>query len=401
MKTEYFGLAVKNIGKKGIRSWLTMFGIFIGIAAVVSLISLGQGMEDAINEMFAQMGSDVVMIMPGSGFASMGSNKLTKNDERIIEDVRGVVNTAPFISKISKVKYGRDVTYTFVSGVPVDDRYKIIQDMESFDIEEGRDLQPSDKYRAIGGIMLSEGKVFDGKKLTPGDNVVIDDVEFKLVGIMKRIGNDQDDSQFFIPLETAEEIFKEPDYDTIMVRVKEGFKPSDVAEDIKAKMRRDRDQKEGEEDFNVQTSEQLLESVGGIISAVQTVVVGIALISLGVGGIGIMNAMYTSVLERTQEIGVMKALGARQGDILSMFLIEAGLMGFIGGVVGVSIGLAMSKSVEYYAVNALNITLLQASTSPFIIFGALAFSFIVGCVSGVLPALQASRLRPVDALRYE
>lgn len=401
MKAQYFSLAVKNIRKKGVRSWLTMLGIFIGIAAVVSLTSLGQGMEDAIGDEFAKMGSDVIIIMPGTGFESMGSNKLTEHDERIIKNVRGVVNTAPMISKIAKVDHGREAVYTFVSGVPVDDRYKILQDMESFDIEEGRDLQDGDKYRTIAGIRFSEGDVFEGKKLKSGDKLVIDGVDFKLVGILKRIGNDQDDSQLLIPLSAAEEIFSEPDYDTIMVRVKKGFEPSDVADDIKQKMRRDRNQKEGEEDFNVQTSEQLLESVGGVISSVQSVVVGIALISLMVGGIGIMNAMYTSVLERTQEIGVMKALGAKRDDILSMFLIEAGLMGAIGGVVGTIIGLGMSKSVEYYAVSQLNITLLKASTSPAIIFGAISFSFIVGCVSGVFPALQASKLRPVEALRYE
>ncbi|MBU0762662.1 MAG: ABC transporter permease [Candidatus Altiarchaeota archaeon] len=401
MKAQYFSLAVKNIRKKGVRSWLTMLGIFIGIAAVVSLTSLGQGMEDAIGDEFAKMGSDVIIIMPGTGFESMGSNKLTEHDERIIKNVRGVVNTAPMISKIAKVDHGREAVYTFVSGVPVDDRYKILQDMESFDIEEGRDLQDGDKYRTIAGIRFSEGDVFEGKKLKSGDKLVIDGVDFKLVGILKRIGNDQDDSQLLIPLSAAEEIFSEPDYDTIMVRVKKGFEPSDVADDIKQKMRRDRNQKEGEEDFNVQTSEQLLESVGGVISSVQSVVVGIALISLMVGGIGIMNAMYTSVLERTQEIGVMKALGAKRDDILSMFLIEAGLMGAIGGVVGTIIGLVMSKSVEYYAVSQLNITLLKASTSPAIIFGAISFSFIVGCVSGVFPALQASKLRPVEALRYE
>jgi putative ABC transport system permease protein len=401
MKSRYIGLALKGISRKGIRSWLTMLGIFIGIAAVVSLTSLGQGMEDAIDHEFSQMGSDVVMIMPGSGFQSMGSGKISKSDERAIKNVRGVLNAAPFISKIAQVRYGREVAYTFVSGFPVDDRYSIVQSMESFAVESGRDFEEGDRYRALVGIMFSEGKVFDGKMVKAGDRIVIDNTEFRIVGILKRIGNDADDSGVIIPLDAAEEIFNEREYDAVMARVRPGFDPADVAEDIKERIRRNRGQKEGEEDFSVQTSEQLKESIGGIISAVQAVVVGIALISLAVGGIGIMNAMYTSVLERTQEIGVMKALGAKNSDILSLFLVESGIMGAIGGIVGVAIGLGMSKSVEYYAVNTMNISLLKASTAPEIILGALLFSFIVGCISGILPAIKASRLRPVEALRYE
>jgi putative ABC transport system permease protein len=399
---DYLGIAVKNITKKGVRSWLTMLGIFIGIAAVVSLISLGQGLEDAVMEQFSMMGYNVIMVMPGSELGtSFGSLKLDEHDEKIVKSVRGVEEVAPMNTKLSKVTFEKEVVYTWIAGVPVDDRYKVIEDMQSVRIREGRKPQPGDKYKTVIGIMFTEGDVFDNKEVKVGDKVTIDDYEFKVMGILERIGNSQDDATLWIPLETSQEIYNEKGLsDAFMARTKEGFKPSDVAERVKEKMRHDRGLKEGEEDFLVQTAEQLSESYGGVLNAVQTVFVGIAMISLMVGGIGIMNTMYTSVLERTQEIGVMKAIGARNSDILMMFLVESGLLGLVGGSIGVLIGLSMSKSVEYYAV-AMNLTMLQASTSPTIIIGALAFSFIVGCISGVMPAMRAAKLKPVDALRYE
>ncbi|MBD3389063.1 MAG: FtsX-like permease family protein [Candidatus Altiarchaeales archaeon] len=399
---DYFNLAVKNITKKGVRSWLTMLGIFVGIAAVVSLVSLGQGLEDAIMDQFAQMGFDVVMIMPGSSYGqSFGSTKLTEHDEDLVMGVRGIDNMAPMLTKISKVTYRKEVEYTWVSGIPYDDRFNVFETMQGLDLIEGSIPKANEKYKVLIGYLLAEGDYFNDNPLKVGDKIVVEGREFKVAGVMGEIGNEQDDSQLLIPEETAKEIFNEEGYDVFMAKVKPGFDPAEVAEDIEERMRRDRNQDEGEEDFQVQTSEQLMESVGGILGAVQAVLVGIALISLMVGGIGIMNTMYTSVLERTQEIGVMKAIGARNRDIMLMFLVESGMLGVVGGLVGVAIGLGMSKSVEYYAEVALNTPLLKASTSPEIIFGALAFSFIVGCLSGVLPAMQASKMRPVEALRYE
>ncbi len=401
MISDYFLLAFRNITKKGVRSWLTMLGIFVGIAAVVSLISLGQGLQDAFNKQFEMLGTDIIMVMPGSQFGtSFGSTLLTEHDEDLIAGVRGVDTVSPWITRLSKVTYRGEVIYTWVSGIPVDDRYKIIEDMQGIDIRGGRRPQPGDKYKIIAGYLMAEGDVF-GHPVTVGDKMMVEDEEFRVMGTLTKIGNAQDDSSVWIPLETAQELYNEEGYDILILKPKEGFPPSEVAEDIKERMRRDRNQKEGEEDFNVQTSEQLMETYGSILSAVQAVLVGIAFISLMVGGIGIMNTMYTSVLERTQEIGVMKAVGAKNKDILLMFLIESGVLGLVGGAVGAAIGLAMSKSVEYYSTMVLNEELLQASTDPMIIVGALAFSFIVGAVSGVLPARQASRLQPVEALRYE
>jgi putative ABC transport system permease protein len=187
----------------------------------------------------------------------------------------------------------------------------------------------------------------------------------------------------------------------ILVETESNAEPEKVAEKIKQVLRKERSEKEGEETFSVQTSEQLLESFSNIFAVVQGVLVGIAAISLIVGGIGIMNTMYTSVLERTKEIGTMKAVGAKNSDVLLIFLFESGLLGMIGGTIGVLIGVGLGKGVEYIAQVALNTNLLRADFSIFLIGGALLFSFLIGALSGIFPAIQAAKLRPADALRYE
>ncbi len=151
----------------------------------------------------------------------------------------------------------------------------------------------------------------------------------------------------------------------------------------------------------VQTFEQVMKSFQTIFGMVQAVVIGIVAISLLVGGIGITNTMYTSVLERTRDIGIMKAVGARNSDILKLFMIESGMLGLVGGAVGIMIGVGLSKAVEITISKLYNFVYLKASFPWYLILGALAFSFLVGSISGVMPARQAAKMKPVDALRYE
>jgi len=403
MASDYFKLAVDGITQKGIRSLLTMIGIFIGIAVVVSLISLGQGLQDSINEQFEKMGTNSIIVMAGSGLRGIGSaaTPLTNYDLDIIRKIRGVDLAGGFISKISKVEFDNEIKYLWVSGLPQDESREIIEDIGGYGIRDGRDLRDGDKYKVVIGSMVANGDVFK-KGVDVGDKIKINDQKFRVVGIYKPFGNPDDDSSVGIPLETARELFDEPDeLFVIMARTKDGFNTADVAEDIKEKLRRDRGLKEGEEDFTVQTYEQLREGAGVVLDIVHLFLIGIASISLMVGGVGIMNTMYTSVLERTREIGVMKAIGARNSDIMMIFLIESGIMGMVGGAIGVVIGIALSKIVEYVAEQELGMVLLKANVSIELILGALTFSFLVGCISGILPARQASKLNPVDALRYE
>ncbi len=402
MMEDFLKLSVSGIIQKGIRSWLTMIGIFIGIAAVVSLISLGQGLQDAINEQFELMGANVMMIMPGAGFTGMAgaATPLTQHDVDIIKKVRGVDLASGFVSKMAKVEFNDEVMYTWVSGFPQDESRKMIEDIGGYGIEKGRDLKETDKYKAVVGHMLAHGDVFE-KEVKIRDKILINNQKFEVVGSYTRIGNPDDDSAVGITLETARELFDEPDeLFVVMARTKPGFDISDVADKVKEKLRKDRGLEEGEEDFTVQTSEQLKESAGVVLDIVKYVLIGIASISLLVGGVGIMNTMYASVLERTREIGIMKAIGATSGDVLSIFLIESGILGLGGGAIGCILGVAMAKGVEM-AAHQSGLTILKASITPELILGALGFSIVVGCVSGVMPARQAAGLKVVDALRYE
>jgi len=380
-----------------------MVGIFIGIAAVIALISLGQGLQNTIKEQFEKMGSNKIIVSPGgSVMDTMSDEKLTQEDYDIIDKVDGVDLTAEVSYSSTFIEFKDEKKATFVAGFPADKTSKVITDMEGFKIDKGRNLKDGDTYKAIVGSMIAEEKGLFRKAVSTGDKILIKDKEFEVVGIMESLGNPQDDTQIYIPLETAKEIFDKKDkIDMIYVQVKAGYNIDNVAEEIKSELRKLRDEKEGEETFSVQTFQQLLKSFQEVLGVVQAVLIGIAAISLIVGGIGIMNTMYTAVLERTREIGTMKAVGAKNSDILFIFLIEAGLLGLVGGVIGIFIGIGLGKGAEYIAGFALRTNLLKAAFPVYILGGALLFSFLIGTLSGIFPAMQAAKLKPADALRYE
>lgn len=397
----YLKLSWDSIAHRKTRSWLTILGIFVGIAAIVTLISLGQGMQAVVTEQFEQMGVDKIMIMPGQSLTSTGlaGEALTTDDVEFIEKIKGVKLVSQMVYKNAKVEFKDKVVYGFVIGLPTDESMEVVMSMQNFNLEYGRNLEKKDKNKAVVGCRHMNGELFD-KKVRIGDSVYAEDQKFSVIGAMECIGSKADDEQIYIPLDAARDLFDEPiKVDYIIVQVKDGYDPGAVAEVIKEKMRKDRDLEKGEEDFTVQTSEQLMESFGAILGVVQAVLIGIAAISLLVGGIGIMNIMYTSVLERTKEIGTMKAVGARNEDIMYIFLIESGLMGFGGGVIGVFVGIMLGKLIEGLAAQT-GYVFLKITVDPWLVVGSLFFSFVIGALSGILPAKRAAKLKPVDALRF-
>ncbi len=407
MNTEYFRLAFVHLRHRPTRTFLTLIGIFIGIAAVVALVSLGRGLQEAIDEQFRALGTDKLMIMPGAqaiGFAgaALAPVELTDEDVETVRRTEGIDLAAPMITKVSLIGFGRENKGTFVIGIPLDPKSrKIIEEMSSIRIARGRWLREGDRYRVVVGYLLAKEKGFFAKPVKVGDKIIIQKKEFQVIGALESVGNPQDDEQVYIPIEIAKEIFDTSGYFLIYAQTRPGLDTAKVAEAVKKELRRAHGVKEGQEDFTVQTLEQLRSTFMSLFFIVQVIVVGIAGISLLVGGIGIMNTMYAAVLERTREIGIMKAVGARNGDVLLIFLIESGLLGLVGGAIGVGIGVALSKAVEYAAAQALRAQMLRAWITPELILGTLLFSFLVGAVSGALPARQAALLKPVEALRYE
>jgi len=411
MFADYFKLAWENITHRQIRSWLTIIGIVIGIAAVVALISLGQGVKKVITDEFVKIGTDKIFIFPAGGFSSgppgssTGINPLTEHDVEIIRRAKGVNQAAGILSKPAKIIYDRNVYFTSILGIPLDDSNKLWVEAYNFKYTAGRALKSGDKYKVTVGYDVANDKVF-GKNVNVGDRINVEGQEFEVIGIIASIGDPGVDSGIMMPQDTATQLFNAVhplgiEESEILVKVNQGEDPSVVAENIKKDLRRSRNVKEGEEDFSVQTTSQLLSSFDVILNALLGIVIGIALISLFVGGVGIMNTMYTAVLQRTNEIGVMKAIGARNSDILKIFLIESGMLGLIGGVIGIIIGMGLSALVALIGRTFLNTILLKAYFPWYLIVGALLFAFIVGALSGALPAIQASKQNPVEALRYE
>jgi len=407
MIKDYLKFALKSIFTRKLRSWLTIIGIFIGIATVVALIAVGQGMKAAVTEQFEELGTNKIIVTGGGGAAAstfgagLASNPITEDDLEVVRDTRGVDVAAGMITRIAGVEFGDETKNSWVSGMPTDESSEVIEDIQSFKVIEGRELEDGDGYVALVGYNLLYEDYFEDPVYVR-DNLYIEGEKFRVVGVIDKIGNDQDDTQVIIPIDTAKELFDtNEELYAIMVKIDDGEEPAVVAERVKEDLRDFRDEEEDEESFSVQTFEQILEQVGVVLGIISAVFIGIAAISLLVGGIGIMNTMYTSVLERTREIGVMKSIGATNSDIMLIFLMESGLYGLVGGAVGALVGALLSLIVARVAGAALGVDFFRAQITWWLILGALLFSFVVGAVSGVLPARQASKLQPVEALRYE
>ena len=406
MLADYLKYALHSLASRGLRSWLTMLGIFVGIAAVVALISLGQGLNNYINAEFEKIGVNRIVIVPGGGgfqaFApGISSAKLVDHDLEVVLGVRGVDSGIGISRKVVNVEYRCETKTGFLAGMAFDQAsVDYMKTIDYLRVDEGRYLTPSDKYNAILGKPFAETEFKKGIK--KGDSINVGGADFKIVGFTAKSGNPQQDKKIMIPIDTYRLLYPESDKEINMIniRAKEGFNVTVVAGDVKTRLRRDHGLKEGEEDFTIQTADQMMKTFLSIIGVVQTVLTGIAAISLLVGGLGIMTTMYTSVLERTSQIGIMKAVGARNSDIMLLFLIEAGTLGLAGGIIGVVLGLGISFGVAYVAQTYYEIDLLHASADPLLVFGALAFSFLVGCLSGILPALNAANMKPVEAIRY-
>tara|TARA_Y100000310_G_scaffold263977_1_gene274482 strand:+ start:8988 stop:10202 length:1215 start_codon:yes stop_codon:yes gene_type:complete len=403
MRKEYFRLAYRSASQRKLRSWLTMIGIFIGIAAVVSLISLSQGLQQAISEQFVQLGSDKIVIQgPSSGFGPPGTGvevPLTKDDEEVISKVKGVDLAVGRLIRSLRTEFKDEVKYSFIATIPEDgEQIDLVIEANNYKRGEGRLLKKGDKFKVMIGNSFSKN-AFD-REIEVRDKIDIEGQDFEVVGILKKSGNPQQDSTMVIPEEAFREITGViEDFDVIPVKVTGGENMALVTERVKRDLRKNRNVEEGKEDFTIQTPENLLATLTTILTIVQGVLVGIAAISLIVGGIGIMNTMYTAVLERTKEIGIMKATGARRSQIMQLFLIESGMLGLFGGIIGVLLGFAISKSVELIAFQIFESFLIRASFDPLFLIGMLTFAFAVGAISGVFPAKQAAALVPVEALR--
>ncbi len=403
MIKDYFKIPAKEIRRRKLRSWLTLIGIFIGIAAIISLITLGQGLENAIEKQFSALGKDKLFILPKGGFFGMGSSELlTEDDLDVVSGTSGVKLATGLTQGFAKFESNDLVHYGFITGVSTDPEERaLVWDAQTYGMAEGRLLRKGDKFKVILGYEHSLPNLFD-KRVELGDKILLHTKEFKVVGFLDKIGSPPDDQAAIIPLDAYAEVFESGDkLNFVIAQTALGEDPLLVGEDVEKELREDHRLDEGEEDFDIQTPEQFAETFGVILDIVQIVLIGIAGIALLVGGIGIMNTMYTAVLQRTKEIGIMKAIGARNEHVLYLFLVESGLYGFLGGFMGVVLGIGFAKLVEFAFVQIVGPAFLEIKIDWLLVLGTLIFSFLVGVLSGIAPARRASKLNPVDSLRYE
>jgi len=406
MLKDYFLMALDNIKHRGLRSWLTMIGIFIGIAGVVSLISLGQGLEEAVIGQFKSLSADTLIVQSSSSASYLGPpgtgavRKLNEHDLELIKSVPGVKMAIPRLIRSVKIEYNNVAGFKYLASIPDNqEQINYIYNIADLKIYEGRLIKPGDKKKILIGADFIKKEQF-GKEVKLGSNLKIQGQSFEVIGILDKTSSLEINNAALMPESDLKEILNITDeIDLIAVKVVSKERVEETAELIKRKMRRDRNQKEGEEDFSVQTPIRAFEAITTVFNIVNLVVIGIAIVSLFVGGVGIANTMYTSVLERYKEIGVMKAVGARNSDILQIFLIESGLLGLAGGIVGAILGISFALFVSFAANSYFGQELLAVQISYPLILLSISFSFLIGILSGLSPAYQASQLKPVQALR--
>jgi len=391
---ESLRLAIRNISRRKLRTGLTVLGIIVGILAIVALISLAQGLQDSIGTQFGRLGAQNILVTKkGLTGPPIGVSGITQRDVDFIRGFSEFEFVLPGVFEPATLGFDGEKVSVLITATDADLSDKRIE-LIDVSFTDGRNLRSTSSGEVILGYTLSK-ETFD-KEIVSNSRVKINDASFKVVGILEREGDNNVDSLVSMTREDADILFKRGDsINAINAKVKDGVNIDETASKVKRKLDRFR----GEDDTEVQTAAQLQEQFRTITGIVGIIVVGIAAISLVVGGIGIANSMFTSVLERTREIGVMKSIGARNSEILSLFLLEAGIVGFFGGIIGVLFGIVISLGIQFGA--GLAGIEISVRINPWVIFSALFLAVLIGMISGLVPALQAARQKPVDALRYE
>jgi putative ABC transport system permease protein len=404
---EYFHIAVRNIKTRSLRSWLTIFGIIIGVFLIISLLSISEGLKATINEQLQALGGEMVMVMPGGDediFSSMmfGGAKLEREDIEAIEKAKGVDTVIGYSYTGTPARYEDEVKQIAISGLdPWKESLEIMSIFQGWDLADGR-WPVKENEILIGQVVAND--IFS-EKVKPGSEMVIKGRKFIITGILKSLGSKQDDSMVYMSMDVYQDITGEKRGTAAyaLVKLEEGVDENVVAEDIEDALSKTRKRRFGtdEADFSVITSERMGDLAGNILGIIQLVIFLFAGVAIVVGGIGITNSMFTSVRERTREIGLMKAIGAKNSAVMIIFLFEAGIIGFTGGVGGTILGAGLAKGIELYG-QVHPMFYFTASVTPGLIIFGLVFSFFVGCISGLIPARAAAKLKPVEALRrYE
>jgi len=382
------------------RAFLTVLGVIIGVAAVILMVSIGEGARKYIKDEFSSLGSNILIVVPGKtakeGGSHMGTSvvrKLTYDDALMIKRRSRYIEAAvPVIVGTSLIKYKGQSRYTYVAGVGED-----YFSARNLTIDSGRFINKTevDLKRHVVVLGRTVKKDVLGNVNPLGALIRVGESKYRVIGLMApkgvTLGFDIDDI-VFIPVTAAMELFDTDSLFNITVKVRNEKDIPKAKKDIKNILIR---RHAGEEDFTILSQDEMLSVMEKVFKIMTAVLAGIASISLIVGGIGIMNIMLVSVKERTREIGLRKAVGAKNRDILFQFLAESVVLSLIGGIIGISLGISLSWLIPLF------VPFLPTKLSLWTVVVAFLFSAGVGIFFGVYPAGKAAGLDPINALRYE
>lgn len=391
---------LRNLRRRKLRNWLTIAGIIVGVFAIVSLISLSEGLKESIDREFSNLGANRISIT--SKYVSFGGTRsfdgLNDDDIKNIKKVGDVSFVTGSLSGYLETKYSNKVVMVIFTSYDV----LYFEDMfqqSNLSLLQGNFFSSEKSKEVIVGYNYTDSKKSKdqlyGKTLDLGKKIQINGSDYTVVGVLKKTGDDRKDNAMYLSNDNLKEITGGQTYDTIYAIVKDGKDVEGTAEKIETRLERSRSNNDITITTPISANEKRQETLG----VVSIVIIGIACISLLVGGIGILNSMYTSVYERKKEIGVLMAIGAKRKDVLTIFLLESGIIGLIGGTIGLIFGFSVALLVRFVA-NYFGVT-MAVSTNPLIAVIAMGFSFGIGVLSGMLPAINASRQEPVESLREE
>jgi putative ABC transport system permease protein len=391
---ELFKLAVSALRNNLIRTVLTMLGIIIGIASVITIISLGNGATESIVGEISSFGANILTVTPGKTQRGPGMgggstvDTLVEDDVEVLEKLDNVSLAAGMVSTNKTVIYDGESDSVSISGTE-----DVYTEMHELSFSQGSYFTDShvatrSKVIVLGDEIVTE--LFGEDLEVVGESVRVDGKTFKIIGVVV------DSSSAYVPISTVQKVLLSQDYyNSIEVLVTDSELVESMETQIENTLLLQHDIDDVDDaDFSIRSSQEMVDSISSVTGTLSALLSGIAAISLVVGGIGIMNIMLVTVTERTKEIGLLKAIGAKKQDILLQFLIEAIVVTLLGGVVGIILG----TLITFVATSIIDI--------PFVVsFGAIALSIavstVVGLVFGWYPAKKAAELQPIDALRYE
>jgi len=376
-------LALKSIMRSKTRSFLTTFGIVIGITAIVALGSISEGLRKQISDALQQASGQIIVYEESNQpiFVAMTASRLSEDKVEEIENINGIKESARYLMDFSYLEGDQYLGQPdlYINGIDPEQESLLVT--ENAELEEGETLESGDTYSATIGHDLAEAL-----DVEVGDTIEVKEEIFVIKGIYKKFGDPGLDSGVLIPIDVAFDLLDTEECSGIILYPEDIEDVEEITEYIE----------ENIDDVSALSTEEAASTISGIIDQVQVFTIGIAGISAIVGGLGVLNTMIMSIMERKREIGIMKAVGATNNCILQQILTESVIITFFGGLAGIILG-----SLGAYSLRFVNAVLESAAVTPNLAIGSLIFSVFLGLIGGFYPAWKASKLDPIEAIRYE